>query len=132
MAELSAKAHDLGAFFNAPTEIFLVLTGFFCFRVSTKFLGQVDVLDGQQTQIHVVVEGFGTDHFLTAEPTAFKGLAITGVKRPFVITLEMLDDVLKKPYRSQAAVLLAAVPTVFQVHLLALVCLVTVLLTVIE
>ena len=44
----------------------------------------------------------------------------------------MLDDVLKKPYRSQAAVLLAAVPTVFQVHLLALVCLVTALLSVVE
>ena len=58
--------------------------------------------------------------------------AIDGIKRPFVLALEMLDNVLKKPYRSQAAVLLAAVPTVFQVHLLALVGLVTVLLSVVE
>jgi len=61
MAKLSAKGYDLWAFFNASTENLLVLTGFFRFRVSTKFLGQVDVLDGQQTQIH----GFVTmDFFL--------------------------------------------------------------------
>ena len=132
MAKLSAKVHDLGAFFNAPTKVLLVLTGFFRFRVSTKFLRQVDVLDGQQTQIHVAVEGFGANHFLTAELTAFKGLALTGVERPFVITLEMLDDVLKKPYRSQATVLLAAVSAFSQIHLLALVGLVTVLFAIVE
>ena len=70
MAKLGAKLHDLRAFFNAPTEIFLVLTGFFRFRIVTKFLGQVDVLDGKQTQIHVVVEGFGTDYFLATELAA--------------------------------------------------------------
>ena len=132
MAELSAKAYNFRAFFNAPTEIFLVLTGFFRLGVTSELFGQVNVLDGQQPKVYVVIEGFGADHFLTAEPTAFKGFAITGVERPFVFALEMLDDVLKKPYRSQAAVLLAAVPTVFQVHLLALVCLVTALLSVVE
>jgi len=116
MAKLSAKGYDLWAFFNASTENLLVLTGFFRFRVSTKFLRQVDVLDGQQTQIYVVVEGFGADHFLTAELAVRQCLAITGIKRPFVFALEMLDDVLKKPYRSQATVLLAAVSAVFQIH----------------
>ena len=132
MAKLGAKAYNFRAFFNAPTEIFLVLTGFFRLGVTSELFGQVNVLDGQQPKVYVVIEGFGADHFLTAEPTAFKGFAITGVERPFVFALEMLDDVLKKPYRSQAAVLLAAVPTVFQVHLLALVCLVTALLSVVE
>jgi hypothetical protein len=132
MAKLSAKVHDLGAFFNAPIKVLLVLTGFLESRITAELFGEVNVSDGEQAKIHVVIEGLGANHFLTAELTAFKGFAITGIERPFVITLEMLDDVLKKPYRSQAAVLLAAVPTVFQVHLLALVGLVTVLLTVVE
>ena len=66
------------------------------------------------------------------EFSALQCPAITGVKGPFVVTLEMLNDVLKKPYRSQAAVLLAAVPTVFQVYLLALVGLVAVLFPIVE
>ena len=48
------------------------------------------------------------------------------------VTLEMLDNILKESYRCQASVLLAAVSAVFQVHLLALDGLVTVLLPVVE
>ena len=66
------------------------------------------------------------------EFSALQCPAITGVKGPFVVTLEMLNDVLKKPYRSQAAVLLAAVSAVLQIHLLPLVGLVTVLLPIVE
>ena len=121
VTEFGTKFHNFRAFFDAPTENFLVLTSFFRFRVATEFIGQINVLDGKQTQIHIVVEGLGTNHFLTAEFSAFKSLAIAGVKRPFVLTLEMLYDILKESYRCQAAVLLAAVSAVFQVHLLALV-----------
>ena len=98
VAKLGAKAHDLGAFFDAPTEIFLVLTGFFRLGVTSELFGQIDVLDGKQTQIHIVVEGFGANHFFTAKLAACKSFAITGIKRPLVLTLEMLDNILKKSY----------------------------------
>ena len=80
------------------TEIFLVLTGFFRLGVTSELFGQIDVLDGKQTQIHIVVEGFGANHFFTAKLAACKSFAITGIKRPLVLTLEMLDNILKKSY----------------------------------
>ena len=99
MAKLGAKAYNFRAFFNAPTEIFLVLTGFFRLGVTSELFGQVNVLDGQQPKVYVVIEGFGSNHFLPTELTACKSFAITGVKRPFVVTLKMNDNVLQKPYR---------------------------------
>ena len=80
VTEFGTKFHNFGAFFDAPTENILALAGFFRFRVAAKLFGQVDVLDGKQTQIHVVVKGLGADHFLPTEFAAFKSFAIAGVK----------------------------------------------------
>ena len=49
-----------------------------------------------------------------------------------VVTLEMLDNILKESYRCQASVLLAAVSAVFYIHLFAFISLVAVLLPVVE
>lgn len=40
--EFGARIHDLRAFFDAPTENFLVFTDSFCFGVTAELLGQVN------------------------------------------------------------------------------------------
>ena len=61
-----------------------------------KLFEPVDVFDGQESEIHVVVEGFSVDHFFTAEFTVFQGCAAASVQRPLGVSLEMLYDITKE------------------------------------
>lgn len=112
MTKFGTILQNCGAFFDAPTENFLVLTDFFRFCTAAELVGEVDVLDGQQAEIRVVVQGLGTDHFLPAELALRESFAVTRVQRPLFVALKMLYDISKEPYRGQATVLLAAIMTI--------------------
>lgn len=82
---------------------------FFALGITAELFGQVDVFDGKQAKIHVIVERFCTNDLLTAEFFTLKSLAVAGIERPFFFALEMLHDVLKKTNVSETPVLSTAV-----------------------
>ena len=76
------------AFFDAPTENLPVLTDSFHFCVTTQLLWQINVPDWQQTEIHVIVQGLGTDNFIPTELAAFKRFAVAGIQKAFFVALK--------------------------------------------
>ena len=121
VTEFGAGIHDFRAFFDAPAENLLVLTDSFCFRVTMELLWQINILDWQQTEIHVIVQGLSADYFITTELAALKCFAVAGIQRPFPFALEIFYDISKKLRRVEAAVLPVAILAVFQIHSFALI-----------
>lgn len=54
MTEFHSEVYNFGPFIDAPTEISLVFADFFGFRAAPELFRQVDVFDGEQTEIHVL------------------------------------------------------------------------------
>ena len=116
VTEFGTGIRDLRAFFDAPAENLFVLTDSFRLRITTELLWQINVLDWQQTEIHVIVQGLGADYFIPTELAALKCFAVAGIQRPFPFALEIFYDISKKLRRVEAAVLPAAILAVFQIH----------------
>ena len=68
----SSSRDRFRTFLDACAEISLVFTDFFSLGIAAELLGQVDVFDGQQTKIYVIVESFRADHLTPAEFSAFQ------------------------------------------------------------
>ena len=68
--------------FNTVTKIFLLLTNFIFLGVPSEFLGKINVFQGDQPQIDIVVERFGTNNLVTPEQAAFQCMTITSIQRP--------------------------------------------------
>lgn len=96
MPKLGARTHGFGSFFDASTEDLLVLTDFPRLRVTAELLREIYVLDGQKTEIHIIVEGLGADHVLSTEFAALQGCSATSIQRPVVVTLKMLYHILQE------------------------------------
>ena len=90
VTEFGTGIRDLRAFFDAPAENLFVLTDSFRLRITTELLWQINVLDWQQTEIHVIVQGLGADYFIPTELAALKCFAVAGIQRPFAFALEIL------------------------------------------
>ena len=121
VTEFGAGIHDFRAFFDAPAENLFVLTDSFRLRITTELLWQINVLDWQQTEIHVIVQGLGADYFIPTELAALKRFAVAGIQRPFPFALEIFYDISKKLRRVEAAVLPAAILTMLQIYSFALI-----------
>ena len=88
VTEFGTGIRDLRAFFDTPAENLLVLTDSFCFRVTMELLWQINILDWQQTEIHVIVQGLSADYFITTELAALKCFAVAGSKDHFPLLLK--------------------------------------------
>ena len=132
MAELRAELDYFIPVIDTSAKVALVFAHFCGLCVPAQFLGKIDVFDGQKPQIHVVVEGFGADHFLAAELSTFERISDAGIQRPMLIAAESFHDVLEELNRGKAAIPSTAVLAVLTVHLLATICVVNTSATVFE
>lgn len=67
------------AFFDAPSEIFL-FSRTFLLRIAPELFVEINVLDGQQTELHVVIKVLGVYHFRTMKCAVFQRSAVVGTK----------------------------------------------------
>ncbi len=95
MTEFFTAFHNFLTFFNAFSEVFPIFLHTFCLRVPPQLLGEIYVLDGQKAEIDIVVQCFGTNHFLSAEFPRQEGSTEASIQRP-VFFLELFDHVFQK------------------------------------
>ena len=99
-------------------EISLVFTGFFRLGIAAQLFGKIDILDWEQSEIHVIVQCFRADHFVTAEFSAAQGCPKRRIKRPLFVAKNLGYDKGEKSRHFQTTVDSSAIFAVFMVCML--------------
>lgn len=94
------------------------------FGFSTELFRQVHVFDWQQAELHIAVERFCADSFLSLKSSIDNSPTGTCIQRPFIFP-EMLADILKKRGGFKASVFPAAFLTMFEIDRISDICLVS-------
>ena len=125
------NCQNLRSLFDAFSKISLVFSDFVLLGISTELFWQVHVFDWQQAEIHIAVERFCADRFLSLKSSIGNSPTGTSIQRPFIFP-EMLGDILKKRGCFKASVFPAAFLTMFEINGISDICLVSLDLAIVQ
>ncbi len=131
VSELFSGIYNIGTLLNTIAEFSLVFPIFRRFSLSRELLGQINILDFEQSQIDIVIQRFSAYHFFISIQSVGFCVAYGCIQRPSLIK-KLIFNISEKFRCFKATVIAATVLAMFKVYFLAFVSLISDYLAVVK